>query len=199
VELKEFPGVFYGFTVVNFVLAVFTYGVTYGALQKVYASGDRVSVGEVDKDQQNSCLQRFLSIVESYAFRSLVAISYAHGCLIAWIIGYGVSGVANDHIYWLFIIYGCYGTVFLCLLDFPEKFFPPGTFDVMVSRGCALHVLHFFLFFSKNSHIVIILISYQSSNQGASHQIFHCGIFAGCFIVWWYFYGIALEEQGSNL
>ena len=198
-ELNEFPGVFYGFTVVNFVLAVFTYGVTYSALQKVYASGDRLSVGEVDKDQQNSCLQRFLSIVESYAFRALVAMSYTLGCLIAWIIGYGISGVANDHIKLICIIYGCYGTVFFCLLDFPEKFFPPGTFDIMVSRECALHVHLFFFFFSAISHLVIILNSCQSSHQGASHQIFHCGIFAGCFLVWWFFYGITLEKQSWNV
>lgn len=43
-ELKQFPCVFYGFTVVNFLFAVFTYGITFSALQKVYAVTKRSMV-----------------------------------------------------------------------------------------------------------------------------------------------------------
>ena len=134
-ELRLFPTCFLWFTVVNVIFALFSYFITYSALQKVYHSCD-VQSGKASAIEPHSLptfLQPLMSIIESYAFRSLIAMSYGLGSIIAWSIGYYLTGIVNDHLFWIAIIYGCFGTVALCLWDIPERWLSPGVVDIVVS------------------------------------------------------------------
>ena len=169
-ELRHYPVAFRWYNVANLALAVFTYGITYSALQKVYLSCD-VRSGAVRATKKAAMvasslwqrvLRRLLAVVESYSFRSLVAMAYALGALVAWAIGYAHTGIVTDRLAQIGHVYLCFGTVLLCLFDLPERLLPPGTCDIV----------------------------------GASHQLFHVGIFAGFFLFWRNVYSAALAEQG---
>ena len=135
-ELRQVPTCFFWFTVVNVFFAVFSYFITYSALQKVYHSSD-VQSGKVPIMEHPSLpvfLQPLMAIIESYTFRSLIAMSYGLGSMIAWCIGYYLTGIINDHLFWILGIYGCFGTVVLCLYDIPERWLSPGVVDIVVSK-----------------------------------------------------------------
>jgi predicted membrane channel-forming protein YqfA (hemolysin III family) len=152
-ELRHFPVAFRWYNVVNLALAVFTYGITYSALQKVYRSCDvRSSGAAVARGGTSSkkaatkhawwshALRPLLAVVESYSFRSLVAMSYALGSLVAWAVGYAHTGVvAWGRLSQIMHVYLCFSTVLLCLFDFPEKFVPPGTCDIV---GASHQIFH---------------------------------------------------------
>ena len=155
---------FLAFTAVNLAFALFSYFITFSALQKVYGTYDKQQLGagrhgEDDKLVSHTpvppgALARIraavLAVIETYTFRSLVGCSYALGSIIAWLLGWFLSGEANDHLSWIVGIYACFSTVLLCLFNLPEKLLPPGTVDLL----------------------------------GFSHQIFHVGILVGCLWLW---------------
>ena len=136
-ELRLFPRCFFWFSVVNVLFALFSYFITYSALQKVYHSSDVQSGKAPAIEHHQTSLPIFwlplLSIIESYTFRSLIAMFYGLGSIIAWCIGYYLTGIINDHLFWIVNIYGCFGTVVLCLWDIPERWLPPGMVDIVVS------------------------------------------------------------------
>jgi adiponectin receptor len=101
---------FYVFTAMNFILATFSYYVTCSAL------------------------------TTTYIFRTSISMMYALGSLVAWIIGYALTGKVNDHLVPILGMYLCFGTVVFCLLDFPEAFFPKGTFDIIGASHQIFHV-----------------------------------------------------------
>ena len=107
-----YENVFYGITAINFLLAFFSYYVTTSSF----------------------------SNLNTYIFRTSVGITYALGSMLAWIIGYTLTGKANNHLIPIIGMYLCFGTVGFCLLDFPEAFFPKGTFDIVGASHQIFHV-----------------------------------------------------------
>ena len=75
----------------------------------------------------------------SYAFRTIVAITYGLGSLLSWALRWLYEG-GDGNIASILVTYALMGTVLLCLLDLPERLLPPGTVDIVV---CApiIHVL----------------------------------------------------------
>jgi len=68
-----------------------------------------------------------------------VAVSHSFGSFFAWVTGGVLTGVFTDHLYAMLAIYLCLSTVFLCLLDFPEKMLPRGTVDIV---GFSHNIFH---------------------------------------------------------
>ena len=152
--------VFYGFTVMNFLLAMFSYYVTNSSLQTVYKE-----YIDIEKKENISGLFLFpqlleLEVMNTYIFRTSVGIVYASGSLIAWLIGYALTGNANSHLMPIIGMYICFGSVIFCLLDFPEAFFTKGTFDIVGASHQLFHVgiicgfLFLWTFFYKVSLLV---------------------------------------------
>ena len=141
------PDVFYIFTVVNLFLAFFSYNITYSALQTVYAPFNGSGQGHTKGADISNNITGVKSIwyklmapiylvMNTYVFRTSVGITYALGSFISWIIGYVLADKANyNHLSSIIGLYLCFATVLFCLTDFPEKFFPRGTFDVLVSSS----------------------------------------------------------------
>jgi len=151
-------------TILNIVLGSFTYAVTFTALQTVYRKNLRLKNDENDDDEVDEVGMKrtesnsnsgsfFKRLLESYAFRTIVAVSHAFGSLISWGVGGLLTGAVNDHLPNILLIYACFSLVTLCVFDIPEKLLPRGTVDIV----------------------------------GASHQIFHLGIIAGIFGLWYTF------------
>eukprot|EP01041_Mallomonas_annulata_P012211 gene12211-25641_t len=138
-ELKEYPLVFQLFTIINISFAIFTYFITYTALQNVYTSGKHSSSSNSKNHKQNNILITLQNIIESYLFRTIIAISYAAGALIAWCVGYSITGVVNDNIGPIVTIYCVFGAVIFCIFDIPEGFLPEGTVDIIGSSHQLFH------------------------------------------------------------
>ena len=164
-----YENVFYGFTAANFLLAMFSYYVTFSALQTVYKPFNKATKhstnakedGEKKEKTSNILfwlLKPLFDVMNTYIFRTSVGMMYALGSMLAWIIGYALTGKVNNHLVPIIGMYLCFGTVVFCLLDFPEAFFPKGTFDIV----------------------------------GASHQLFHVGIIGGFLLLWAFFYKVSL-------
>jgi predicted membrane channel-forming protein YqfA (hemolysin III family) len=142
----------------NFLLAMFSYYVTSSSLQTVYKE-------DIEKKENISGLFLFsqlleLEVINTYIFRTSVGIVYASGSLIAWLIGYALTGNANSHLMPIIGMYICFGSVIFCLLDFPEAFFTKGTFDIVGASHQLFHVgiicgfLFLWTFFYKVSLLV---------------------------------------------
>ena len=141
--------VFYVFTALNIVMAVFSYYTTYSALQLVYVEKKEVSSGGWNP---------LLAVMNTYIFRTSVVMMYALGALLAWLVGYALTGNANNHLAPIIGMYVCSGSVVFCLFDFPEAFFPKGTFDIVGASHQLFHVgiiggfLFLWAFFYKVSY-----------------------------------------------
>ena len=65
-----------------------------------------------------------------YAFRSIITMIYGLGSIISWFIGdliYGYRGFPRD----LLLTYLCYGSVIVCIFNFPEICLPRGMVDIV--------------------------------------------------------------------
>lgn len=115
-ELREFRTALYIFTVFNFIFGILSYSFTYSALSEVYLSADiqkvflfiilfifviiitssLKGVKTIEKgkdDNRPKLLQQIVAMMETYAFRTIVAVFYGLGSVIAWITGFVLRGM----------------------------------------------------------------------------------------------------------
>jgi hypothetical protein len=143
-ELNSLPLVFRIFTIANVSIGILTSKITFTALKKLHESGESTDRKIALPDSQNVIIgnqfkafyyhvkSSITSVLETYAFRTILAMVYGSGPLIAWFIGYYYNGVATCDIRDVLVIYLNFGTVVFCLFDFPEILMPPGTVDILV-------------------------------------------------------------------
>jgi adiponectin receptor len=69
-----------------------------------------------------------------YAFRSCITMLYGSSSMLGWYLGHLLynhydTGVVDDKFYKLCMVYAYYGSIILCIFDFPEKYLPRGMVD----------------------------------------------------------------------
>lgn len=141
-----YHNIWFIYTFFNLIFGILIYFITYTALQTVYAPMDskknkskskRETDNKIISNNSSSSTSIFATIraiMNTYVFRTGIGMIYAIGPMIAWFLGYLLTGTLNDHLGPIIRMYLCFGTVICCLLDFPEGYFPRGTFDIVVSH-----------------------------------------------------------------
>ena len=109
-----YPYFFESFNAFNAALFVFVYYTTYcNVTQKVEGT-----------DESNQRIK--------YIIRVLISVSYAMSPLLCCLIRSVVDKKLSTSIYSLLVVYACYSSVFLCVLNFPEKYVSQGSVDIFV-------------------------------------------------------------------
>lgn len=104
-----------GFNIVNFILMILTYMFTYSNIMNSY--------DDLNKDQ----------VLVKYIIRTLLNILYGLSPLILWTWRTVEENKQANSIWGMLEVYGCFVTVFLNIFHIPERFFPRGSLDILVS------------------------------------------------------------------
>ena len=153
-----YHNIWFIYTFFNLIFGHLIHFITYSALQTVYAPMDSKKKRETDNkiistNSSSSIFATIRAIMNTYVFRTGMGMIYAIGPMIAWLLGYFLTGTLNDHLGPIIRMYLCFGTVICCLLDFPEGYFPRGTFDIVVCHYYSTMLLFLLTILFRVHHI----------------------------------------------
>jgi len=101
--------------------------------------------GEVSRGISSSPLSSWFSLsllttlLESYSFRTVIAVLYACGSLFQHLLYVALRDTFHSTFYNVVAIYACFSAVVLCLLDLPEALLPPGSVDLLGASHQLFH------------------------------------------------------------
>ena len=134
-ELSVSMPAFAIFTVFNVLFMCLTSWITFNSLQSMYFSHSNINqVPTISQPKRHWLLESVLLMLSSYYFRAYIYIVYGFGVMIAWLMNLAITGIPSRTIEGILTMYGCYATVILCIMHFPEKYVPIGMVDIVVSK-----------------------------------------------------------------
>ena len=133
-ELSVSMPAFAVFTVFNVLFMCLTSWITFNSLQSMYIN----QTPTISQPKRHWLLESVLLMLSSYYFRAYIYIVYGFGVMIAWLMNLAITGIPSPTIKGILTMYGCYATVILCIMHFPEKYVPIGMVDIVVSKNLCI-------------------------------------------------------------